>query len=645
MLNMLKMKQQQLISATSLSTAQQQQTSNFHTTTNSVLLRSKRKPKKHIYKLARWMRKTGARRQIKVKKQVRPNMNRSILGQLLAEHNIPLRNVGYSLPDSMREANPFFSRNIGMSKNMTPDIDPTIMTPKDKGIDADMKLVEDLIRAYNAKNALAREKAKLERMTDEELAKEEDSSIPSLAENRLWQYMLDRGMEDVSEVGTEDDIIGALQFTYNELIGVLKELLRREEDTVPRDDVKIGLLNEKLRVARLHKLEPISLLDVPLKENRFAKFLEESREKPKEEVMGLFYHEYMEKFSWEDLIDYVSRLDEDLQYEYLSSIAPLLVRSVAEGEFVNEITGGVVSGVESDEDLFQELKDMKEVAGEIGLEWNDEFTDAFYKFNHMLQQFEYEMLPDSKGYKDVIKNLNMNVVPAHMREKMWQMHVQNPRYWTGERLGRTFSISRDEAWMHIIAREQREAKKLGLPYNPYKVEKIFEKLIREDRIQQVKESNPATLRKKKRMLQTNKIPFGATLSEEEAYKMFLEETAKNMPSGGGDDELPDWAKLPFQEANTLVDKKDQPLKELDRMENLANLGTDVPAVPYAIVGASDKEIPANKRTLMIKQVDGTLREMSELEKEIAFRKGSIKKSRMGLGGKARRRRAFRERRF
>lgn len=645
---------------------QQQQMRQFHS--NIVALRNK--PRKHVFKLARWLRRTGTRRYKKAARSLSKQNRNSLLYQLLREEDIAMQDLASEIePHRRPDIMPMLRQIAGVS--VGPRRDPTMVTPDDDFPTdlSDMNALARLKRELDGKMGKRSDREKKETVAGEEGEEAEtagrghrkgeyvelnaEGELPvvdiPLEENKLWTYLQDELKRDDIESMDENKLFQ--RFSFDEYIGVLKhrqssleEMMVKEglsEKEVKDLAVTARLVKEKMRMAFTRRLRPIDADSAPMDDNTFVQWVKSTKDMDIRELDAIPYDELIRSFKMSDVADSIRYLTDDDAYDLFHMLKPVL----AEASYELTVLPDTLPEESPDEELLDLLDHVKAGMEKDGEEWNDLASKSFY---FILQKFR-DVNIDVMGSKEKLAKLIEQAKTSHptspMREKMWQLHLENPHYWTGERLARAFGIDRDEAWMLLITREAREAKERGLPFNSHKIRVIFRKNIRDEQNEKYFENNPARLKKKRRMIRTDKVPYGMTMNEEDAYKYFLEETEKALPSGGGDDLLPDWAKLPFQKPNITEDKIDEPLKVLPTIPSETNLGSDLPRAPISFIEASPKDIPPSERLLMVKEIDGTLREMSMLEKEIAFRKGSVKKTKMGLGGKARRRRAMRQRRF
>lgn len=660
------------------------QSRHFHATT--VALRTK--PRTHKFKLARWMRRMGKRRMKGRARSVSVQDRKSLLYSMLREEGIPLQDMALELPPSLRTPNKTYLRQINVSPGMPlpPKYDPSMLSPKDDISleSADITALAKAKRLLDEQMGLTSDSEKREIVdeadgidsTEIRISKESeqqqqqqqqghqlgqytqlnaDGELPvveiPMEENRLWLYLQDTLKREDIEVMDEEKLLQ--EYTFDEYIGVMKHRMKFLEGLLKEDSeaeieeseaktiaVKLQLIKDKMHIAFIKRLKPIDPNTAPTTDNTFIQWIKENEHKSLEELQSIPYDELIKSFKLSDVVDSMRYLSEDDAFDLQHILKPLLTQA---GQ---EITVQPPKFHDDPDAAFLDmLQYVKERANKDGEQWDEEASEIVYGLYNEMWNMRVDLLGAKEKLRKSLEQVKTSHPTTEMREKMWQLHVENPHYWTGERLARAFGIDRDEAWILLIAREISEAKKHGLSFNHHKTRAIFRNAEREARYLKYFNESPTELQKKRRMLKTRNAPYGMTMNEEEAYKYFLDETEKALPSGGGDDLLPDWAKLPFQEPNITEDKVDEPLKVMPTIPSDTNLGSDLPRSPISFIEATTKDIPPSERLLMVKQVDGILREMSKLEKEIAFRRGSLRKTKMGLGGRARRRRAMRQRRF
>jgi hypothetical protein len=239
-------------------------------------------------------------------------------------------------------------------------------------------------------------------------------------------------------------------------------------------------------------------------------------------------------------------------------------------------------------------------------------------------------------------------------DKMFELHKENPDYWTGDRLGAAFGISRDQAWAELLVREYDEAEKTGKPFCPEKVDYLFHrntnalKLLQNRYVKNDKRSGVQFLKE---------ATTGQVVDEDAIYKKFLEKTSKPISATGLDDDLPEWVRRPFQPPRSSIRptktvteaESTKPTEEslrYPRIESVANLGTNTVRQRHRIIDMKSKSRinAGEQRKFLMLETDGTLRTMEKDTQEWITAK-PLPYTRLGLGGKIKRRRLFRMREF
>ena len=219
-------------------------------------------------------------------------------------------------------------------------------------------------------------------------------------------------------------------------------------------------------------------------------------------------------------------------------------------------------------------------------------------------------------------------------KRMFELHKKDPAYWTGEKLALEFGITREQAWSSIILQEWDEAEKTGKPFRFDKAKIIFNEDIRKANKREKEQSTP------------NEQPKILTkqITEEEAYKRFLEASSKPIDTAS-DDNLPDYVKYPFQEP-VVGDQEKKQVQVLEKdVVNNTGYGSDVSRYKLYVAEMKKKFENENDRRFMVSEEDGTLRTMSQSELAFMHRHGTFPKTRQGLGGKEKRRNEIRKRKF
>lgn len=239
-------------------------------------------------------------------------------------------------------------------------------------------------------------------------------------------------------------------------------------------------------------------------------------------------------------------------------------------------------------------------------------------------------------------------------DKMFELHKENPDYWAGDRLGAAFGISRDQAWAELLVRECDEAENTGKPFCSEKVDYLFHrdtnalKLLQNRYVKNDKRSGLQFLKE---------ATTGHVVDEDAIYKKFLEKTSKPISASGLDDDLPEWVRRPFQPPRSSIRptktvteaESTTPTEEslrYPRVESEANLGTNTVRQRHRIIDMKSKSriSAGEQRRFLMLETDGTLRTMEKDTQEWITAK-PLPYTRLGLGGKIKRRRLFRMREF
>lgn len=237
-------------------------------------------------------------------------------------------------------------------------------------------------------------------------------------------------------------------------------------------------------------------------------------------------------------------------------------------------------------------------------------------------------------------------------DKLYEMHKENPDYWTGDRLGASFGITRERAWGEILIREVDEAKRTGKPFCPEKVDYLFH---RDENVIKTMKQRFTKNESRSEFQYLREAYSGQIVDEDAIYQQFLEKTSKPIPASGLDDDLPEWVRRPFQPPRGSIrptevanEKNIQSSESLlyPRIESSSGLGTNTVRQRHRIVEMMSKSRvnSGEERKFLILETDGTLRTMEQDTKEWICIK-PLPYTKMGLGGKAKRREMFRKREF
>lgn len=491
---------------------------------------------------------------------------------------------------------------------------------------------------------------------------------------------LDRKVEAMDETGSmAADPISTLLFPDKMYEAQQEGLMDAEMDEILGSD-KPG--SQQFRVR-------------PGSENPFVSFVAEyaSKEGGLQELQNMDWHEMKEKFSNRDMIEALMSLEDrdredvwrricyeiyptlqvmttlDLQNEEASLDVEDEEENKAEELFTQELwsvfktkheefqaqvdkdlkAAGYVEIPEEEAqkllpvDLKQELQELEQlVKGDVLSK--EQIRSIRTSMEEMLEESYLTNDPVYQKAKKAADAWKANFVSHENGDKMWQLHKENPDYWTGERLGRAFGVPRNKAWAEIILREYAEAKETGKPFNPRKTEAIFAKDIA--KLPFNVDGTPKT--GKKKSLDSSKLDSKLThgKTEEEVYAEFLKKSVDQKDDS--DDNLPSWAKYPFQEPGNVVPTKQEQktIQQLPMINNVSTLGSNYSryGIMFAEMTRNKKQAPLD-RQFLVKETDDTLRTMTTTEKEFMTRRGHIKRTKWGMGKKAFRTRKVRERQF
>lgn len=237
-------------------------------------------------------------------------------------------------------------------------------------------------------------------------------------------------------------------------------------------------------------------------------------------------------------------------------------------------------------------------------------------------------------------------------DKLFELHKENPNYWTGDRLGAAFGISRNQAWGEILVREADEASRTGKPFCPEKVDYLFHRDENQIKVLQQRYTKRQSRSEFQMLKETTS---GQIVDEDKIYRKFLEKTSRPTVASGLDDDLPDWVKIPFQPPRNTPktaqqvseqEPEEQTLITYPRMESDTGLGVMTARQRHRIIDMKSKSRinQGEERRFMILETDGTLRNMEKDTVDWISIK-PLPYTRLGLGGKVERRQKFRKRQF
>jgi hypothetical protein len=372
--------------------------------------------------------------------------------------------------------------------------------------------------------------------------------------------------------------------------------------------------------------------------------------------------------SMKSVIDLIANLDEidarELHEMMMKYAAPHLMRAFADPTLLedfelfpaypdhpmefpaNQSFGGFVRNHKYIEELIEEYEIDDEEEFAILLD--------FLEFERYLQD---QMDPNKTKIDAAMGRFRAGHMTTDQIDKMFELHKQDPKYFTGERLADMFGIKRDAAWAYLLMAEYDEALEKGLPFNPNKAYVLFPNYNRPSSKMHKNIARSAELRRKflKEKLMT----------EDEIYKAYLEESSKPIDVSTTDDALPDWVKIPFynpdgtakplteepkEESNQEKVTTQVPVKpyfdpEIPVMPNKSGLGNKTSRSRHFIVEMRRGRIDERKRIYFVLETDGKLRRMSEEERIYINRRGYLPKTTHGLGGKRKRKLLVRKREF
>lgn len=244
-----------------------------------------------------------------------------------------------------------------------------------------------------------------------------------------------------------------------------------------------------------------------------------------------------------------------------------------------------------------------------------------------------------------LKKLDIDDLYAVKQSKYddaWERQKENPYYWNGQRLSEYYGVDRDVMWGELLVREMYEAKHRGKPFCYEKVRRIFEK----SREYPKKMSMRRSFHRER-----HHSEFDQVMTEDDMYMDMLDASQRTVPYATHDDELPVWAKVPFQRRemtnvgeiveNTPTDlgtatqnlhnSIDHNYKILKRPENLSGLGCETPRTRHLFVEIG-KNLRDNDRRIRVREPDGLLREAHQDEVDMAYRVGTFKRVNGAYGG-------------
>lgn len=320
----------------------------------------------------------------------------------------------------------------------------------------------------------------------------------------------------------------------------------------------------------------------------------------------------------EILLPHVSDMEPDFTNDYSKLPKNQTERKVVEGRLVTS----------------EYLKQIHDRFGQAGDKPEDTFSAlCLYEEALSYEESEYnherELAEKVREQDFVLKHVSKADL-----SKMFELHKKDPAYWTGEKLALEFGITREQAWSSLILQEWQEAEDSGKPFRFDKAKIVFDDEIRKA----TKKEREETMSKSEPKILTKQI------TEEEAYRRFLEESSRPIDTAS-DDNLPDYVKYPFQEP-VFGEQEQKQVQILDKeVPNKTGYGSDVSRYRLYVAEMKKKFENEKDRRFMVAEQDGSLRTMSQSELAFMHRHGSFPKTREGLGGKQKRKNQRRKREF
>ncbi|KAL0481280.1 UDP-3-O-(3-hydroxymyristoyl) N-acetylglucosamine deacetylase [Acrasis kona] len=213
-----------------------------------------------------------------------------------------------------------------------------------------------------------------------------------------------------------------------------------------------------------------------------------------------------------------------------------------EEDIMEDIWEDVYTGeddVAADDDGYPEDHIVEEELTSLHLdEISLQSTIAFYEF---FDEMEEEMSPNKEHAERIAQRFRAVYMTTDKIDEMYALHKKDPQYYTGERLGDLFNISRDRAWSYLVAAEYAESLKYGLPFNMNKHAVLFPDQMQRDKQEKEKLAN---YRSQKESTRSRNVDNLKTSTERDIYKQFVEESSYPATTSVTDDDLPDWVKIP-----------------------------------------------------------------------------------------------------
>lgn len=351
--------------------------------------------------------------------------------------------------------------------------------------------------------------------------------------------------------------------------------------------------------------------------------------------------------SYMQLIDHVR--------DNVDSVAHERMQLLRKGAEIDEMTSRMIAQRDGDLDDSLDGSDLDASSGDDGsaivVDRVSNHKAEAYAHKMWLQGLN-EVSAHAEHTKRYIESYNASIAFTEQDgDKLFELHKENPDYWTGDRLAASFGITRERAWGEILIREVDEAKRTGKPFCPEKIDYLFhrdESVIKTMKQRFTKNDSRSDYQF------LREAYTGQIVDEDAIYQQFLEKTSKPIPASGLDDDLPEWVRRPFQPPRGSIRPTKVATEGVEstesllypRVESTSGLGTHTVRQRHRIIEMMSKSRvnSGEQRKFLILETDGTLRTMEEDTKEWICIK-PLPYTKMGLGGKEKRREKFRKREF
>eukprot|EP01080_Neovahlkampfia_damariscottae_P007903 gene7903-12371_t len=399
------------------------------------------------------------------------------------------------------------------------------------------------------------------------------------------------------------------------------------------------------------KLNPEEMQDLSAEEkkqlNNLGEFQFEDLESREKLAQQQF--DYIEKMMQEGSQEIFDHNSEILNNEKLSmkekvqkilrySAIQKLGKNATEKDISEEILKRAIEGKQKVKNTLIELSE-KEVEFFKAVQEND--SKAIRLFNEVLPSLTSKFPGDDRLRNQTVKFLDFEKEMIHKvsadkaiqskdqpsifidkiaGEKMWNLHKENPDFYTGERLGGLFGVTRQRAWAELIMREHMETEAGKFNYD--KVAEIF----KEER------------KKEKKIPREMSKHFK---TEDEAYLDYLEIQKKSNFQYSPDENLSDFAKRPFQQHRKIEQEPQIQILENAKPEQKETEKSRTKII-FADIGKGKTD---ENRTFRVREKDGLLRSASWTEQSFLGRKRTFPKVKKGLGGSKKKKTLKRKRQF